>query len=353
MEEAISEILGAAVQAPSGGNSQPWQFRIRESTIELIALPEKDHPILNFRNRGTFVAHGALLENLLIAASKFGYRGEIELFPGEDPNFVARVNLIKAPPEESPLHSAIFLRATNRKSYKDHKLGLHDEQELRSSIDQFGMVKVEFVTDSAQLKTLGRALSTSEIVMFENRTLHKLFFNELVWTTEEEKRKKCGLYLKTMELESPQQKALRLFRYWPIMSLCNKFGFARFIAASNAKIYGSASVMCGIIIEPKDENFVSAGRAMERLWLQATKMGLSGHLITGVPFFWQRISSGEFPELASRHVAEVKKAYQDLASVFRVGENRLLAMVLRLGEADLPSARSSRLPPSIIGASGR
>src|SRR3989344_1888875 len=119
MKEDIQKILEAAVNAPSGSNSQPWRFEVSGSEIKVIALPEKDHPILNYRNRGTLIAHGALIENISITSSVLGYKANVNLFPDtSNPKLIARIGLEQNSPSSNPLYKCIPLRSTNRKPYK-------------------------------------------------------------------------------------------------------------------------------------------------------------------------------------------------------------------------------------------
>ena len=74
MEEDIKKILEISVNAPSGSNSQPWCFEVKNNKVNIIMLPEKDHPILNYHNRGTLIAIGALIENIIITASSLGIK---------------------------------------------------------------------------------------------------------------------------------------------------------------------------------------------------------------------------------------------------------------------------------------
>ena len=197
------------------------------------------------------------------------------------------------------------------------------------------------------MKELGWAGSVNEIVMFENRALHKLVFDEIVWTKEEEQKKRKGLYVKTLELKPPQELGLRLFRFWPIMNVLNKSGLARIIAKENAGAYSSCALIGAIIVENRDEAFLTAGRIMERIWLQATEMKLSLHLITGVLFLWQRIRVGEAKEFSKEHINLINNAYKAMAQIF--GKPRgIIALLFRIGDGDEPSARSSKLKPVII-----
>ena len=152
------------------------------------------------------------------------------------------------------------------------------------------------------------------------------------------------MYLKTLELKPPQQVALRIFKYWPVMNFLDKLGLAKSIAKGNAKGYSAASAMGIIIVRDKDEDFIKAGRLVERIWLKAVKMGLSFHLITGIFFFWQRIMAGEIKEFSEEHVNLIKDAYQKVASTVGVSDGEIVALLFRIGEGGKPSAYSKKLP---------
>src|SRR3989344_4713288 len=173
MEEDIQRILEAGIQAPSGSNSQPWKFKINGNQVDIFALPEKDHPILNFRNRGTLFAHGALFENILIAADALGYKSEYTLFPDkENKNCTARITFSKADPKNQPLFTSIPKRATNRKPYKKKALSNIEKDILVkcvTEINNLSGVRLKIVEDRDNLEELGRALSKAEQVIFENK----------------------------------------------------------------------------------------------------------------------------------------------------------------------------------------
>ena len=67
--------------APSGENCQPWRFIVDGDKIKIFNIPERDTSLYNVLQFGSFVAHGALIENMLIASSAVGCRGIIQLFP--------------------------------------------------------------------------------------------------------------------------------------------------------------------------------------------------------------------------------------------------------------------------------
>jgi sulfur-carrier protein adenylyltransferase/sulfurtransferase len=360
--DIIQKILEAGVQAPSGSNSQPWRFEVENSVVSVFMLPEKDHPILNVNQWGTLFATGALLENITIAAPHYGLEAAIKFFPMvENRNLVAKVGFEEKEGNSNgtgsgsssgqDLFGAIFTRATNRKPYVTKKIDGVIRQRLLSAPAEVGVydVALKLIDDRGQIETLAEAASVNDQIMFENKKLHKLFFEELVWTEREHNERKSGLYLKTMELKPPQESALRLFRSWGILRIMNVLlGAARGIARDNAKAYGACSFYGGIVCGTADIDLVCAGRVAERAWIAATAMGLSFHLQTGVNFLMARLETPDGEHLFSPAQAElIRGGYKKIRNVFQAGD-QFMPAIFRIGYGGEPSARSPRKAPDVI-----
>jgi hypothetical protein len=68
------QILGAAAQAPSGHNTQPWVVDVVEPGHWLIGIaPSRLLPAVDPHNREATLSIGAFLENLIMAAGQIGY----------------------------------------------------------------------------------------------------------------------------------------------------------------------------------------------------------------------------------------------------------------------------------------
>lgn len=347
MNEALQRILEAGVCAPSGGNSQPWRFEVQGNVINVFSLPEKDHPILNFRQRGTLIAHGALAENIVIASYNEGLKAYITAFPDPaKPTLIFSVAFEKSAQQKHELYDSIFLRATNRKKYEDISLAENERQELIALGEKNGSTQIMLIEDKELCTKLGQALSVNEIVMLENKKLHEYFYREVRWTEKDEQKEKTGLYAKTMELLPPQLAVFKLLKNWSIARFLIKMGIAKFIAKENAKLYGSCSAIGIIAVEDNDKDFFDAGRVMQRVWLKATQMGLAMHLVTGVLYLGQRIEAGMDEEFSKDHSGRVLKAYQDIKNIFNI-QHKVIPVAFRIGHGGLPSARSSRLAPDV------
>ena len=340
----LERILNAGNQAPSGENCQPWHFVVRGQTIEVHLLPERDQSAYSWGQRASYLANGAAIENIVIAASAEHYRAEVKYFPNaDDPQHVVTISLIKDPRLQiDPLAGFIDARISNRKAYQ--KDSLTPEERMALIRSGGGEESITLIDAVDALKRLGRVGATNEEVMLANRSLHNFFFSHVSWTKEEDEEKKIGFYIKTLELPPPAQAMFKAFRHWKVMRLFNKIGFNRAVAKQNAATNASAAAMGAFMInrtEPLD--FVKVGRAVERLWLTATSLGLSFQPLTGVLFFKLKIAGGEVGAFSSQEQKLIMSAYAEASQILKAGE-RHIAFIFRVGRGDTPSAHAVRFP---------
>ncbi|MEJ0021840.1 MAG: hypothetical protein WDN47_04705 [Candidatus Doudnabacteria bacterium] len=342
MEETILKIIEAAIRAPSGENCQPWLIKLSENKLNLYNDPSKDTSVYNYGQKGSMVAQGAFIENLAIASKALGLSAQLNMFPDpSNEDLIATVGFSQSSAVDDPLYGAIFNRSSNRKSYKKIKF----TEEQRASILISGIEtgsKVILLEDPLKIKDLSKPISLNEQLIFENQFLHDFFYAHIHWTQEEDEKYKFGFYIKTLELNLPQSIAIKLLRSWKWTNLLDKIGISKQIAKDNAKNYETASAL-GIIVIPTNSrnDYVVAGRAMERVWLKVTSMGLSLQPMTGILFFMQKILSGKHEEFSTEQVQLIKEGYQKISSGFDV-TNQTIAMLFRIGDGGEPSAKSLR-----------
>jgi len=350
-KEDIKKILLAGVQAPSGDNSQPWIFEIGDNRIDIFNLPKKDNPILNFKQRGSYLAHGALIENIVIGSSKYGYDPKITLFPKSGlPDHVASIDLTEIKQKNDYLYRAIFQRCTNRKKYQSAPLDKEQRNDLSSVVKGMKLeeyMTLKFVEESGSKLAVGRAVASIEQVILENKKLHALLFHDVVWTEKEEKRIKEGLYIGTMEFSLPQKAAFYLASHWSLMRLFKVLGLPKLIVNDDAKLYSTGAVLGAVVIDNEtDVDFINAGRIMQRIWLKSTQYGLAFQPVTALVFAAQRVFASEADIFSPNHRKIIEINYNIMRQSFGV-KNGTIATFFRIGHASPPSARSSRKMPTI------
>jgi nitroreductase len=118
----VEELLAAATAAPSMHNTQPWRFKAIQDTVELRADPERMLPVADSTGRAVYIACGAALLNLRLAAAVAGWEPVVTLLPDPgQPLLLATVRLAgphRAGPAERELQAAIPLRHTNRGPFR-------------------------------------------------------------------------------------------------------------------------------------------------------------------------------------------------------------------------------------------
>jgi hypothetical protein len=342
--EIIEKIIEAANQAPSGSNSQPWKFRVKDNVIEVIALPEKDHPILNFKNRGTYLAHGALIENVEIAAHALGYRATFDVFPEKD--ISARITLESSTEKkDTDWYNIIFNRHSNRKCYKVDQLNEEEKNYLFQEINKFPQCKLLIADTKNEISRISKSLASDILVFLQNKLLHKLLFQEIIWK-EEEQKYRPGLYVKTMEMAGPKALVFKILKNWKVIRFFNKINLPQKIYKENVKTVSSSGLIGVVVVQDEDINFIEAGRLMENIWLRASKLNLGFQLITGILFLWQQVNFGKQDIFSEKEKEVINKAYENIKDIFKI-KDEIIALAFRVGKANAPLAVSYKRPPIV------
>jgi hypothetical protein len=114
----IERIVAAGILASNPHNSQPWLFRITDSTIDLFAVPERQIGVIDPFRREMYIGFGCAIENMRLAAEAESFSPTIRLMPSPTTELhAASISLASASPATSALYEAIPQRHTNRAAY--------------------------------------------------------------------------------------------------------------------------------------------------------------------------------------------------------------------------------------------
>jgi hypothetical protein len=141
LEAQLRFLLGYAILAPSSHNTQPWRFAISANRIDLHADLDGWLKVADPDRREVFLSLGCALENLLVAAERFGLAHETSYVPERGDELLAagvtfREGGKRSAYRDPRLLPAITRRHTNHQRYDDS----HLEDEL---IDQLEACCVE------------------------------------------------------------------------------------------------------------------------------------------------------------------------------------------------------------------
>jgi nitroreductase len=175
--DARLALVSAAILAASPHNTQPWLFKITDSSIELHIDTQRNVGALDPYLREEHIGMGCALENLMLAAPANGYTGAAMLLPGKlgpipaesKPLLLARVNLTPGKREENELYNAIPRRHTNRGPYDPLKAISPDFVDaLKHLPDDDADVKLFLFTAEADRKKIVEVSSAANTEIYSD-----------------------------------------------------------------------------------------------------------------------------------------------------------------------------------------
>lgn len=355
MRETIEEILRLAVNAPSGHNCQPWKFDIKDTFLFVWNMANKDKTLFNYKQRGSLISHGALIENIAIIASGYGYGVYVELFPNDqEEDLVAKLYFTESTKRYyfEKLLPYVLNRVTNRRPYQlvpAIKKHLEELESIFVPTRQKGF-DIRFVDTNKNIWRASRAFSVGDRMLFENQSIHKALFSNVNWSLDEEMKKREGLFVGTKELSSFER---IIFRYvlsnWSLINIMKCIEIGEKASRKRQRLYASSSAI-GLIVAPDDsyQSFVQSGRLLQRVWLTATSLGLSFQPVSvGLLYIGQQLQQEFSANFTKNQITLVKEAYYDILNMFLV-KSLVPMFSFRIGFAPPPTAQSLKKDPQYL-----
>ena len=113
----------------------------------------------------------------------------------------------------------------------------------------------------------------------------------------------------------------------------------------SARVYAQAGAIALLSTSGRGrEHFVRAGEALERVWLTATRLDIAVQPMAGITLLVLRLLLGAGEGLSSAQRRRLEVLHGRLRGLFPVLSSDTPILLLRLGRAAPPSARTPRLP---------
>jgi len=331
----INKILEAAVQAPSGDNVQPWKFQVSENftIIKLYNLPEKDNSYYNFNQMASYIAHGAVIENIEIASRQLGCQAQINLFPDTNEiDLVATIELSTTVAQDQPLYSAIFKRCTNRFQYKRIDVTEQVLAQLSGAVKNIDNASISLIYQQDGVNKLSKELMINDRLVFERKDMHRFLFDKIRWNKKQIEQTMDGMPVETLGLNPVDKLTFPLMRFWGFVKTANYFGLSRIIGLKCWWNFRTASILGVVSIKGNDKvAFVQGGRAVQRVWLESTVQGLSLQPIIGLTLLINRLKNNELDGFSDKHRQFVQRSTEVLPELFAVDKHDTLIMGFRVG----------------------
>jgi len=344
----IEQILDLARWAPSGDNTQPWRFEIVDDhNVVVHGFDTRDHCVYDLDGHPSQIALGALLETISIAATEHGLlaiitrRAEMpESKPTFDIHFVTDSSV-----QPDPLIPYIPYRSVQRRPMRSRPLTMREKQALEASV---GAAYSILWLDGFSTK-----LRTARL-MFDNAKL-RLTMPEAYQVH----RKIIQWNARYSDDRVPDQAlgidpvTARMMR-WVMKSWQRVDFFNTFLAGTWAPriqmdfIPGLACAAHFVILAQQKpstiDDYVTAGRSVQRFWLTLTQLGLFMQPeMTPLIFARYARENIQFSQAKGMNARGMAVAKQ-LDALIGEEESTFGVFMGRVGSSIAPTARSLRHP---------
>lgn len=275
--DPVSILRGAvacAIQAPSSHNTQPWKFRRRGDTVEVMADELRHLAVIDPARRQLVMSCGCALYNARIAVRASGYREDVRLFPDPDrPELLATLRLglpRSATEEDHELFQAIGRRHTNRRPFFDRPVS----QELSDALAHVARTErtrmVRLTPDQKRL--VAGLVAEADRQQFEDAA----FRDELGrWLAPAGSRRKDGIPFAEKEYGSALPFAMA--RRLRTLDLGERVG------ELERELVRSSPLVAVLTTDADDAiDWIDCGQALQAVLLRATVLGLSAAFLNQV-----------------------------------------------------------------------
>ena len=345
----VEQILELARWAPSGDNTQPWRFEIVGPTRLVVhGFDTRADCVYDLDGHPSQVSLGALLETIAIAASAHGLRADAERRPATasrpetQPTFDVRL-VADANVKPSSLLAAIPQRSVQRRPMRMRSLTAEEKSALQASVGP------DFRVD--WLEGLGPRLRTARL-MYRNAKLrltmpeaYQVHRRIIEWdaSTSEDRVPDQALGVDAMTLKLMKWAMVSWRRLSVMNTLTGTWAPRMQMDMLPGLACGAHFVISANTAPVTIDDYVAAGREVQRFWLTVTQLGLQLQPEM-TPLIFARYSADERRFTAADKLIDyARRLRRETAALVPCALEKAIFMG-RLGAGKPPAARSLRLP---------
>lgn len=265
--DQLKFLIGFAVLAPSGHNSQPWEFAIEGNSIKVFVSKERSLEKSDPDLRQTLISIGCAIENLLTAATYYGFEAKLEYLPDIDKRIVASISFErKTNTKKNPEHLINFIskRNSNRGKYRLDSIPEIFKNEINKISNS--EIEITLVENKQKRDLLSDIANKAQIEVMDRDSFREELSH---YVKSNFTKSKTGMPGFTIGIPA----LISIF----ISKIIKRVNVSRKFAKQDVALLKKFTPAFLVISSKNDskESWVKAGQLFEKAWLVATKHGLS------------------------------------------------------------------------------
>lgn len=343
----LERLAAAAMRAPSGGNTQPWQIAISEDSIT-VGIDAEYTSTMDVNFRGSAVALGAALLNIKIAAAEHHVLGPVTVTDADTAPLQAtmRTTAGGADPALASLYKPMLNRESNRHHGTPKPLDDATTTQLTAAAQQHG-AHLRLLTQRDDITQAATILAAADRVRFLTPHLHQEMISELRWPGDPDPD--TGIDVRSLEFDPGEMAVLDVLRRPDVMEQLAEWDAGSALGDDMRDRVLASSALAVVTVTGADlRAYAAGGSAVEAVWIAAQQQGFGVQPVS--PVFLYAQTTAELEELSAPFAAELGQLQGEFNALADLKPDQSIALILRLAvapPASLPSRRSiSRMRPT-------
>ena len=277
-QDPMERILEQARWAPSGDNTQPWRFEILDhQRLVIHGRDTRDWCVYDLDGRASQIALGALEETLAIAASGEGLQARFKLQAGA-PETAPRILVTLEPqavPTVDPLLPYIKVRCTQRRPLATTGLAPEQKAALEAAVGEDH--RLIWLETPAERRRMARLLFRSAGIRLTIPEAYEVHRRIIDWDAQFSRER---IPDQAVGLDPATLKLMRwVMGSWKRVAAMNRYLAGTLAPRLQLDLLPGYRCAAHFLLlgrrPPRTlEQWLAGGRAVQRLWLTATSLGL-------------------------------------------------------------------------------
>ncbi len=350
LDPILEAILDLARWAPSGDNTQPWRFAVVDARrLVLHGFDTRHHCVYDLDGHPSQLSLGALLECLAIGASVHGLRMQAVrrgATPDTEPTFDIAFTPAPAPGDGAdPLAPYVRERSVQRRPLRTRPLSVEEKAQLEAALPAgLGVLWLE---------GLGRRWAAARL-MFNNAKLrltmpeaYRVHSSVIEWNARYSEDR---IPDQALGVDRMTAKLMRwIMGSWRRVEFFNTYLAGTLAPRLQMDLAPGLACAAHFVLlaerRPRGiDDYVAAGRAMQRFWLTATRLGLQLQPELTPLIFARYVREGRPFSSAPGMQRKAQALSGQYAALLGADHGERAVFMGRIGAGPAASARSTRRP---------
>lgn len=337
--DVLTAAVDAAIRAPSGGNSQPWQIDSSDEQI-VIGIDPQRSSTMDMGYRGSATAIGAAVFNARAAAAAHGQSTQVSYSePGAGRPLQAVLRRVTDHDTDlARWYPAVLRRETNRNPGTREPFP-PDVAATLAQLAQLHGARLHTALDRAGIAHIATLFGAADRIRYLDQRLHREMSSELRGPGDD---LDFGIDIRSLELDSTGRAVLPLLKRADVLAEINSWDAGSVLGEDTCRRIDSSSAIATVLVTGSTlADYARGGGAVAAVWTAVQEFGFAVQPVSP-PFLYARTET-ELSELSAGRFVELGalSAEFDIVTGRQPNESTVLSMRISVAESTSVSSRRS------------